>query len=86
MYPTILKFISELEFTDIEQKRIKYSFSDHRRNHFSQENHEVFYKNIEKIIVNDYELDAFKKHLNSCDYYGEIFPNENIEENKFIYD
>ena len=93
MYPTILKFISELEFTDIEQirntftkQRIKYSFSDHRRNHFSQENHEVFYKNIEKIIANDYELDAFKKHLNSCDYYGEIFPNENIEENKFIYD
>lgn len=91
IYPTILSDISEMEFTDIEQirnepERIKYAFSDHRRNHFSQENHEVFYKNIEKIISNNYTLDAFKSHLNPCDYYGEVFPDEHIEENKFIYD
>ena len=90
-YPNVLSDISEMEFTDIEQirnepTRIKYAFSDHRRNHFSQENHDVFYKNLEKIIANDYTLSAFKKHLNPCSYYGEVSPDEHIEENKFIYD
>ena len=89
IYPTILSNISEMEFNNIEKIKEKnkscmnYAFKDFRRNHFSQENHEVFYKNIEKIIVNDYKLDAFKKHLNSYDYYGEIDYAKPVE---FIYE
>ena len=91
IYPTILSNISEMEFDDIdklrnEPSRIHFSYKDYRRNHFSPENHVVFYENIEKIIDNDYPLTLFKKYLNSIDYYGEVVFDEHIEKDKFIYD
>ena len=86
--PTVLSDVSEMEFNDMKKNKSysHFAFTDFRRNHFSQENHEIFYKNIEKIINNDYILYDFKKHLNPLNYYGTISHNDSIDDNKFIYD
>tara|TARA_Y100000004_G_C8743985_1_gene339567 strand:+ start:20 stop:469 length:450 start_codon:yes stop_codon:yes gene_type:complete len=92
IYPTILSYISEMEFNDREKLRddnesyMPYSFRDFRRNHFSEENHEIMCKNIKKIIKNDYELINFARHLNPTNYYGTVSFDESIDDNKFIYD
>ena len=88
IFDTILNHISEMEFNDIEtlKENAHYAFNDYRKNHFSQENHEIFYNNIEKLIDNDHELSAFKTHLNPSNYYGEVIFDEHLESDKFIYD
>ena len=92
VYNTLLSRVSEQEFSDLEKimnqkKYIHYAYKDYRRNHFSQENHEVFYSNIQKLIDNDHRyLTPFKKHLNPSSYYGEVIFDEHIKNDKFIYD
>jgi hypothetical protein len=61
VYPTALEKISYEEFIDFEGQDIDDRLI--RRNHFSQENHTILYKNVKKIINNNYNLIPFVKNI-----------------------
>jgi len=81
LYPVELGHISHEECIDAEVGG--YDYVDHRRNHFSQENHTILYENIKKFIKNDYNPIPFVKNIGYSYIFGK---KRDTKTGKFIYE
>ena len=83
LHPHELGTIAYKEFIDYTSDGDP-GFNDNRRNHFSQENHTVLYKNIKKMINGDY--DNFIPFVTNIDYSYNLGEVNDKSRGKFIYE
>ena len=83
IYPIELGKIAHEEFIDRHHDPEGYDYTDHRRNHFSQENHTILYENMKKFIKNDYNPIPFVKNI---DYSYNFGKKRDTKTGKFIYE
>ena len=81
IHPIEMGYISSEEFKDRNEDN--YDFMDHRRNHLSQKNHIILYKNIKKFINNEYNSLPFAKDI---DYKTNFGKTQHTKTGKFIYE
>ena len=79
LHPIHLALVSEDEFVDSSEG----GYKDTRRNHLTEVNHKILYKNILKILNNDNRLDSFKKNI---DYSYNLVEKIDTKTNNFIYE
>jgi hypothetical protein len=69
--PIELGLIAREEFVD-RGETVGFDYVDFRRNHLSQENHDILYENIKSIINNKNELKPYVKNLNYARNFGKL--------------